>query len=59
MSDWLPEGAHARDFRKLQMKSDAVARASVNEARQARGLQPVNSCWLWGGSPARRLAAWP
>ena len=22
----------------------------VNEARQARGLQPVNSCWLWGGA---------
>jgi hypothetical protein len=41
------------------MKSDAVARASVNEAREARGLQPVNSCWLWGGAarPRRRPLA--
>jgi hypothetical protein len=33
----------------------------VNEARQARGLQPVNSCWLWGGPPPRPPPAgrWP
>jgi hypothetical protein len=51
MSDWLPEGAHARDFRKLQNEIQMLWHEHpVNEARQARGLQPVNSCWLWGGS---------
>jgi hypothetical protein len=51
MSDWLPEGPHARDFRKLQNEIQMLWHEHpVNEARQARGLQPVNSCWLWGGS---------
>jgi hypothetical protein len=51
MSDWLPEGAHARDFRKLQNEIQMLWHEHpVNEARQARGLQPVNSCWLWGGA---------
>jgi hypothetical protein len=61
MSDWLPEGAHARDFRKLQNEIQMLWHEHpVNEARQARGLQPVNSCWLWGGSgptaPTGRVA---
>ena len=61
MSDWLPEGAHARDFRKLQNEIQMLWHEHpVNEARQARGLQPVNSCWLWGGAgpsaPSRQVA---
>lgn len=64
MSDWLPEGAHARDFRKLQNEIQMLWHEHpVNQARQARGLQPVNSCWLWGGAgpaaataPAGRVA---
>lgn len=64
MSDWLPEGAHARDFRKLQNEIQMLWHEHpVNQAREARGLQPVNSCWLWGGAgptaataPAGRVA---
>lgn len=53
MSDWLPEGAHARAFRKLQNEVQMLWHEHpINEARQARGLQPVNTCWLWGGSAA-------
>ena len=51
MSDWLPEGDHARDFRRLQNEIQMLWHEHpINEARQARGLQPVNSCWLWGGA---------
>lgn len=51
MSDWLPEGAHARDFRRLQNEVQMLWHEHpVNQARQARGLQPINSCWLWGGA---------
>ncbi len=51
MSDWLPEGPHARDFRKLQNEIQMLWHDHpINEARQARGLQPINSCWLWGGA---------
>lgn len=51
MSDWLPEGVHARAFRKLQNEIQMLWHEHpVNQARQARGLQPVNACWLWGGA---------
>ncbi|MYM73606.1 hypothetical protein GTP56_15550 [Duganella sp. FT134W] len=61
MGDWLPEGEHARAFRKLQNEIQMLWHEHpVNEARQARGLQPVNSCWLWGGAgpaaPSGRVA---
>ncbi|WP_202414429.1 hypothetical protein [Duganella flavida] len=61
MSDWLPEGEHAREFRKLQNEIQMLWHEHpVNEARQASGLQPVNSCWLWGGAgpaaPTSQLA---
>ncbi|NYE60389.1 hypothetical protein FHW58_001541 [Duganella sp. 1224] len=61
MGDWLPEGEHARAFRKLQNEVQMLWHEHpINEARQARGLQPVNSCWLWGGAgpaaPAGRVA---
>ncbi|WP_229262880.1 hypothetical protein [Duganella radicis] len=51
MSDWLPEGDHARDFRKLQNEIQMLWHEHpINQARQARGLQAINSCWLWGGA---------
>jgi hypothetical protein len=61
MGDWLPEGEHARAFRKLQNEVQMLWHEHpINEARQARGLQPVNSCWLWGGAgpaaPTGRVA---
>lgn len=58
MSDWLPEGDRARDFRKLQNEIQMLWHEHpINEARQARGLQAVNSCWLWGGAGAETAAA--
>ncbi|MRW83774.1 hypothetical protein GJ698_06655 [Pseudoduganella sp. FT26W] len=61
MGDWLPEGEHARAFRKLQNEVQMLWHEHpINEARQARGLQAVNSCWLWGGAgpgaPAGQVA---
>lgn len=51
MTDWLPEGEHARDFRRLQNEVQMLWHEHpINQARQARGLQPINSCWLWGGA---------
>ncbi|WP_229207631.1 MULTISPECIES: hypothetical protein [unclassified Duganella] len=51
MSDLLPEGQGARDFRKLQNEIQMLWHEHpINAARQARGLQPINSCWLWGGA---------
>lgn len=51
MTDWLPEGDHARAFRRLQNEVQMLWHEHpVNQARQARGLQPINSCWLWGGA---------
>ena len=67
LSDWMPEGAHARAYRKLQNEIQMQWHEHpVNEARQARGLQPVNSFWLWGGAgpltvplPALAIAGGP
>jgi len=51
MTDWLPEGEHARAFRRLQNEVQMLWHEHpINEARQARGLQPINSCWLWAGA---------
>jgi hypothetical protein len=57
LSDWMPEGEHARDYRKLQNEIQMLWHEHpANEARQARGLQPVNAFWLWGGAPASASA---
>ncbi|WP_090206186.1 hypothetical protein [Ectothiorhodospira magna] len=51
---WQPQGMAAqawqRDLTELQM---LLFDAPENQAREARGLLPVNSLWLWGGG------AWP
>jgi hypothetical protein len=49
---WMPQGAGERDWRKLQNEIQMQWHGHpVNEAREARGLKPVNSVWLWGGTP--------
>lgn len=51
LSDWMPDGPAQRDFRKLQNEVQMLWHASpVNAAREERGLPPVNSFWMWGGS---------
>ena len=56
LSAWMPEGDSARAVRKLQNEIQMLwYQDPVNDAREARRLQPINSFWLWGGSatPAR------
>ena len=51
LSDWVPEGAAALAYRKLQNEIQMLWHEHpVNQARQARGLAPVNSFWLWAGA---------
>jgi hypothetical protein len=49
LTDWMPSGAPARAFRKLQndVQVDWYTHPA-NAAREARGLPAVNSFWPWG-----------
>lgn len=59
-ADYLPSGEDAADFRRLQSEIEmALHDHPVNVERQIRGLQPVNSLWLWGGGHAPELRADP
>lgn len=52
---WMPTGDPARAFRRLQNEVQMLWFSHpLNEARQARGLAPINSFWLWGGASAAR-----
>jgi len=51
LTDWMPTGAPARAFRKLQNDVQVTWYTDpVNAAREARGQSPINSFWPWGGS---------
>lgn len=48
---WMPHGAQARDWRRLQNEVQMHWHAHpINEAREMRGLKPANTLWLWGGA---------
>ncbi|MDB5775872.1 MAG: signal peptide protein [Herbaspirillum sp.] len=50
---WMPQGEGDRAWRKLQNEIQMHwFTLPLNEAREARGLKPVNSLWLWGGADA-------
>lgn len=50
---WLPKGDAERVWRKLQNEVQMHWHIhAVNDAREARGARPINSLWLWGGTPA-------
>lgn len=54
---WMPQGTGERDWRKLQNEVQMLWFAHpVNAEREARGLKPVNSIWLWGRSEGGTLA---
>ena len=60
LNAWMPEGDAARATRKLQNEVQMLwYEHPVNLARQARGLAPVNSFWIWGGAAAAQLSAAP
>jgi len=51
LTDWMPTGAQARAFRKLQNEVQVGWYTDpVNAAREARGQAPINSIWPWGGA---------
>ncbi|MFC5475335.1 hypothetical protein [Paraherbaspirillum soli] len=53
---WMPQGEGERAWRKLQNEVQmAWFTHPLNQQREARGLQSVNSLWLWGGSAAAPL----
>lgn len=48
---WLPQGPSEREWRKLQNEIQMHWHSHpVNEQRESRGENPVNSAWLWGGA---------
>jgi hypothetical protein len=63
LTDWMPTGAQARAFRKLQNEVQVTWYTDpANAAREARGQAPVNAFWPWGGASmateeANRLVA--
>jgi hypothetical protein len=49
IDDWLPRTPAARPLRRLQQEMQMLLYTHpVNEAREARGLLPVNSFWVDG-----------
>ena len=51
LNDCMPEGPHARAYRKLQNEVQMLWYAHpANAAREARRQAPVNAFWLWGGA---------
>lgn len=58
---FLPGGAEGRRWHAILNEIQMLLHASaVNAAREARGVLPVNSLWLWGGGrlPAPRPSRW-
>ncbi|WP_220809975.1 hypothetical protein [Noviherbaspirillum aridicola] len=54
---WMPKGPHERAWRKIQNEVQMHWFGHpLNDAREARGLRPVNSLWLWGGAAAQTRA---
>jgi hypothetical protein len=48
---WMPKGPNERDWRKVQNEVQMHwFNHPLNEEREARGLKPVNSLWLWAGA---------
>lgn len=51
---WMPKGTNELGWRKLQNEVQMLWHThAVNAEREERGARPVNSLWLWGGSPAQ------
>jgi hypothetical protein len=53
IADWMPQGAPAKKFRKLQNEIQMLwYEHPVNIEREQRGLKPVNAFWPWRGIAA-------
>ncbi|MEB0134796.1 hypothetical protein QN362_05575 [Actimicrobium sp. CCC2.4] len=52
---WMPKGPSERDWRKVQNEIQMHWHdCTVNQSREQQGLDPVNSLWLWAGTPAKQ-----
>jgi len=61
-NDFMPAGEDAAGYRALRSEVEmALHDSELNDQRQARGLPPINSLWLWGGgyAPEQRAQARP
>jgi hypothetical protein len=53
LTDWLPAGERALEYRKLQNEVQMLwHQHPANVEREARGLAAVNSFWPWGAASA-------
>jgi len=60
LTDWMPTGARAIAYRKLQNDVQMVWYTHpANAAREERGLPAVNAFWPWGASTTAAPAARP
>ncbi|MES3025783.1 MAG: hypothetical protein V4857_29745 [Pseudomonadota bacterium] len=60
LTDWLPSGALAAEYRKLQNEVQMLwFEHPANLARAALGQPPVNSFWPWAPATQRDLPAVP
>lgn len=58
VNDWWTQDAAGRPWRRLVNELQMLwFDHPVNQAREARGLRPVNSLWLYGGAPPSHVAA--
>ncbi len=56
LTDWMPIGARAAAFRRLQNDVQILWHTHpVNAARETRRQPPVNAFWAWGAADAARL----
>ena len=50
VGECLPQGQDAKDWRRRSNEIQMIMNSHpVNQQREARGLPPVNSLWIWGG----------
>jgi hypothetical protein len=51
--DFMPAGESAAGYHKLLSEIQmSLHEHSINQRREAQGLLPVNSAWIWGGGTA-------
>ena len=60
LSDFMPKGERAREFRRLQNEVQMLWHAHpVNAAREARRLPAANAFWPWGAADTGAQASQP
>lgn len=61
-NDFMPSGEDSGDYRGLRSEVEmSLHEHELNERREADGMLPINSLWLWGGgyAPEQRTVPHP